>query len=223
MSLVQAIVTEDFALVCGDTRSVNLDGSSRKDTYNKVIRLNKNIIFGVTGDVKDNFKLFDGFCYLHSIYGFVNSEQNFEDLSYNEFINVISNRFTLMSDEHNSNENNVRYNIKSMIAGYNGKCFEVTCFLLVNDNTVSPCVRKLRKKSQNPCDIATLGYTIHDDNLKDFIIEENPKTIRQYKNVLQSTFDIGMKNDKSINNICHFETIRKCDILNGRMDNNKSL
>lgn len=217
MSLVQVIITKKFALVCGDMRSVDDQDNIINENFNKVIKLNKEIIFGCTGNIKDNFKLFDGYCYLHKHYGFVNSEKSFDNISYIDFVNIIVEKFNKMTEEHKDNENNIRYNIKSTICGFNGQEFEATNFLMIDDKSFKPQIKKLIIHPNNPCDIATLGEFSHDDNLRYLILKENPITIRQYKNILQTNFDYCSKTNVSINNICHFEQIRINDLKNEKI------
>ena len=88
MSLVQAVITEKFILVGADSRGIHSDGKI-SETCNKLLKLNKNVIFGCTGGILDNFKLFDGYCYYSDELGLCYSEREF-NITYNEFVESIS-------------------------------------------------------------------------------------------------------------------------------------
>ena len=89
MSIIQAVITDNFCLMSGDSRATYSNNNTCKSGFNKVIKLNNQILFGVTGNPIHCFKLFDGYCFYDTKKGFVNSDKEFDDLSYIEFIGII--------------------------------------------------------------------------------------------------------------------------------------
>lgn len=211
MSLVQGIITDDFALVGAETCATKQNGTTI-DGFNKMIKLNKSIIFGCTGGIKDNFQLFQGFCNYSDESGLVPINTEFI-ISYNEFVNIISRRFIKMCRlKHNTN-NPVSYEIISMICGYNGKEFEITSF---NTNSQEQII-KATKPVDFPYKGANAGKTEHLTELQKLVqetyFEYGYVTLTQYKSILREVFRKGAKIDKGINDDVHFEIIKKKDVI----------
>ena len=84
MSLVQAILTDRFVLAAAETRAVKPDGSIIDDV-NKLIKVNNEVIFGCTGGIEDNYKLFYGFCNYSKQSGLIKMGQPV-NISYIDFV-----------------------------------------------------------------------------------------------------------------------------------------
>lgn len=216
MSLVQAIITEDFLLVGADKRAVRHDGTTTENN-NKLIKLNSNIIFGCTGGAMDNFKLFNGYCYYSDTIGFVNSDEQF-DISYNDFADIISNRFQTMYNEHIDKNHNGHYEICSLVCGYNGNEFEVSLFTMGSTESIPDGIMKVTKSKTFPYKGVNAGKIVHIDKLQKLVEQSYFKygnlTMRQYKNILLDVFESGSKIDKTINNCVCFEKIKRKDVMN---------
>lgn len=48
MSIIQAVITDNFCLMSGDSRATYSNNNTCKSGFNKVIKLNNQILFGVT-------------------------------------------------------------------------------------------------------------------------------------------------------------------------------
>ncbi len=215
MSLVQAIITKDFILVGADKRGIH-PRRGILNNCNKLIKLNNGIIFGCTGGVFDNFKLFDGYCYYSEELGFVNSEDTF-DISYNDFVDVLSNRFSVLYQEHINEKTPKHYDIGSIVCGFNGSQFEVTTFNLGGVSGVIDGIDKVTKAHDFPYKGISSGKPIHIKLLQELIeqgfIKNGNLTIRQYKNIMLEVFEKGSKIDKTINNVVCFEKIKIKDVI----------
>lgn len=214
MSLVQAIITEKFILVGADNRGIHPDGRII-ETCNKLIKLNNNIIFGCTGGILDNFKLFDGYCYYSDKCGLSNSEDKF-NISYNDFVDTISERFNIMLNEQRERKAVHKYEICSMICGYNGKEFEATTFSIGSKYNYPDGIIKVTKAINFPYKGVSAGKVEHLHMLEELVQKTYFKygnvTMRQYKNILYEIFENGATTDETINNIVRFESIRKKDV-----------
>lgn len=60
MSIIQAVITDSICVISGDSRMTNIKTNEHFGGFNKIIKLNKNIMFGVTGDPFDSSELFHG-------------------------------------------------------------------------------------------------------------------------------------------------------------------
>ena len=72
MSIIQSVITDKYCIISGDSRMTYLKDNSVVSGINKIIKLNNSIMFGITGNPYDSFKLFDGFCYYHTLKGVEN-------------------------------------------------------------------------------------------------------------------------------------------------------
>ena len=80
MSLIQAIITDKYAMLCSDTKAYTLSGTHVDDCH-KIIPIGNGIMFGCTGKVSDNYELFEDYCECDGVRF---SSRNFEtSLSYN--------------------------------------------------------------------------------------------------------------------------------------------
>jgi len=215
MSLVQAVITEKFILVGADNRGIHPDGKI-SETCNKLLKLNKNVIFGCTGGILDNFKLFDGYCYYSDELGLCNSNKEF-DITYNDFVDSISNKFNIMLKEQHDKNYAHKYEICSIICGYNGEEFEATTFSLGAKHNYPDGIIKVTKAIDFPYKGINAGETIHMKNLHNLVYKYYIKygniTILQYKNIMHEVFENGEKFDSTINSNIHFENIKKKDVV----------
>ncbi len=215
MSLVQAIISKDFILVGADKRGNYSDGS-KLDNCNKIIKLNNGIIFACTGGILDNFKLFDGYCDHSDLLGLINSENEF-NISYNDFVIEIANRFHKMYQKHIDSTNDIQYDIGSIICGHNGKEFEVTVFSLGGKDESQNGIHKATKPVNFPYKGVSIGEPQHLNMLETLVEQTFFKygelTIRLYKNIMLDVFEQGAKTDSTINNIVCFEKIRRKDVI----------
>ena len=214
MSLVIAVATDTFLLFGADTRGQISQITS--ETQNKLIKLNKNIIFGCTGGILDNFKFFDGFCYYSSKYGLLKSEISFDNLSYNEFIDIMTERFSSFYNEHLDKNNPITYDIGCIIGGHNGEKFELTVFS-IGSKYNQDGIYKFHKPANFPYRGVAMGFAEHINKLNEGVYVichqfANPN-ILQYKNVLKDVFDNGIKIDNTINNNVRFEKIKLKDVI----------
>lgn len=217
MSLVQAVLTKNFILVASDTRALKPDDTIIEN-HNKIIKLNKEIIFGCTGGTLDNYNLFYGFCDYSEKNGFSKLNKEIK-ISYNDFVKSISDKFTKLKSIHDDINNTTKYTILSIICGYNGFDFEATLFSLTQNPEISNGIFVVKRYHDFPYKCITAGKIQHRDEFEKIAnIYHDLKlydftTIRQYKNILTEVFDTGSKTDKEINNNIKFERIRLKDVI----------
>ena len=91
MSLIQAIITDKYAMLCSDTKAYTLNGT-HVDDCRKIIPVGDGIMFGCTGKVSDNYELFEDYCECDGVRF---SSRNFEtSLSYNKVIKRLTLNMT---------------------------------------------------------------------------------------------------------------------------------
>lgn len=212
MSLIQTVITNDFCIISGDSRATYTSDNTYISGFNKIIKLNNQILFGVTGNPINSFKLFDGFCFYDSIKGFINSDKTF-DISYPEFINIIKSRFYKMQKEHI--EGIEEYDLGDIVCGYNGEKFEITTFGLGSKMGLPDGINVAHKAINFPYKCAMVGLPEHINKFQTLTNELHERyliedfSIRQFKNIMQEVVDCGSKFDYTIDNKLNFKTIRK--------------
>ena len=215
MSVVQAIIMKNFLLVGADKRAIYPNGDF-VENHNKLIKLNNEIIFGCTGGTFDNFKLFEGYCNYSKENGFVKVNNDF-NISYNEFVKIISNRLVTIHQEHIDKNIDKKYEIGSIVCGYNGKEFECTIFSVGSKYGFPDGIIKTNKPIDFPYKGVTAGKIIHKEKLEELYEKTYKKygelTLRQCKNIMLDVFEEGSKLDSTINNDVCFETIKKKDVM----------
>lgn len=213
MSIIQAVITDSICVISGDSRMTNIKTNEHFGGFNKIIKLNKNIMFGVTGDPFDSSELFHGYCYYDMANGFLNSDNMF-DISYDDFVNIILNRYNEMYKKHMTNKK--QYDIGDIICGFNGSEFEIITISLGSTIGLPDGVMTVHKAKDFPYKAAIAGLEKHKDNFetlaqKQYFKNKEQLTIRQWKNIMQEVVDDGSKFDNTIDNNLNFETIRKIE------------
>ncbi|MCM1161241.1 MAG: hypothetical protein NC412_08460 [Roseburia sp.] len=204
MSLIQAIITEDFVLAGADKREIGQSGSF-SENFNRLIKINRNIIFGCSGNMENNEELFKDYCTFSSE-GLIRTEKDI-DLSYNEFIEIVSDRFQKTRIKVESNKS-ASYASGSIVCGFNGKEFETTIFNLNNYAENLNCMMKVTKSPNLPYKVIACGNPNHLDRLNILISLYRPSTILQYKNIMKIVFEEGIEFDSTINKNYCFEYIK---------------
>ena len=60
MSLVQAVLCSEFALVCGE-QQLNLTSGGVLHNFRKIFKVNESVIIGLSGAIEDNYYLFQDY------------------------------------------------------------------------------------------------------------------------------------------------------------------
>lgn len=215
--MVQAILTDRFVLAAAETRAVKPDGSIIDDV-NKLIKVNNEVIFGCTGGIEDNYKLFYGFCNYSKQSGLIKMGQPV-NISYIDFVEIIINRFNEMKRIHDDPNNAIKFEIMSVVCGYNGSEFEAILFCLTSNNYIANGITTIHKSSNFPFKCITAGRIEHKeefDRVANYYHENTTcdfSTILQYKNILKEVFSNEAKIDSEINSNIKFETIKLKDVM----------
>lgn len=210
MSLVICTITDNFALMGAEKRGIL--GDKIYENSNKIIKVNKNIIFGCTGGILDNQLLFEDFCEYIDGQGLVKKDCEY-NISYNDFINQISGRFHKLQNIHNDYTKPRKFNIQSIVCGFNGECFEIVCFNLTEDSPESQGIFKATKSTDFPYKGAVAGKIEHLNTLHQLVYLQRPNTVLQYKNIMKDVFEKGVTFDDTINTNYCFEKIRLKDVI----------
>lgn len=214
MSLVQFVLSNNFILVCGDNKAIDEEHNFSSESCNKVIKINKNIIIGCSGNLRDCHELLSKHCDL-SITNGISVKSDKCSLSYHEFISGILRQYEFMEKIHINNFISKKYNFTDVICGFNGREFVANVFSLHLDQSQNQKALLIEIPKRSPYICFCLGEPgqPHYKNLLSKIENRNPTEIIEFQNIMKDVLNEGLKTDRSINNICHFETIQLKDVI----------
>ena len=202
MSLVQAIITKNFILVCGEQKAIMTDGTIRND-YIKIQKLSDTVIIGMTGNIEDNRTLFSEYVNLHL--------KKFDDVqpSYQEVINKTTESFLYITND--ADKCGIEFDVISIVCGWDGSQFTGKCFFHGGDQSKKG-IFDIVPTEKEPYNFVTCGEDRHHDALIKYINMQSSHTILNFKNCFKDVLKEGIKFDETINDKYSFETIRKGDI-----------
>lgn len=209
MSLVQALMCEDYVLVCAEMKAKLDDGRILED-FKKIYKLNDDVIIAFTGTIEDNRYLFQEY---------VTSDLSMKDKitdSLDQVFKAVDLRFKELQTEEYTKILNKKACVHSVICGWNGnRLIGRTYFLGGKDHQG---ITEFYPDVDQPYKLVSCGEGIHFDYLCQKInshIQEYGKSpnIRQGKNIFQDVLDHGITVDDTINNVAIFEQIRRSDKL----------
>ena len=201
MSLVQAYISENFILMCGEQRAILSDGTVNEN-FKKVFKLKDTTIIGITGTIEANIVLFQS--YLHIDGNVLEVSKN--NHTYNEVVLNILNSY--LNNKYYIDKKGVH----SLVCGWDGeKMTGITIFTNDNDPSMRP-INILTPEYPGHIRPVSCGLAIHRDNTMKIAQELNPKNILECKTLFKKVILEGVKIDYSINNNLTFEKIRKVDM-----------
>ena len=218
MSLVQFVLTYNFILVGGDTRGTDINQNIVSETHNKVMKINPNIIIGCSGIAQDAYLLLSNYCTFSREYGLHLKDS--VNLKYEDIISSLNKKFDGMCQIHYDSENETLYDFTVVVCGFNGDEFmamqySISDNLYEKDNGRHPIY--INPKTGLRCFmIGSFQLELHNKNYNDELRKNQPETILQYKNIMKTVFDKGVKFDRTINNLCVFEKIKRKDVIENR-------
>ena len=195
MSLVQAIICNQFVLVCSEQQANLSDGTIRHD-FRKVFKINEAVILGMTGIIQDNYYLFQD--YLTPDFKI---KANCTD-SLDTVFNKVTARFYQM------NAINKQSNVFSLVCGWNGENFEGKTFFMLPSYTENLGISDVKVSDVSQVRLINCGEHNHYDlfiSLKD----KYPFSILGCKNTFRDVLAIGVKFDKTIDENALFEVIKR--------------
>lgn len=116
MGLVQAVICDQFALVCGEQQA-NLDNGGVLHNFKKVYKLNEEVIIGMAGVIEDNYYLFQDYLNID----FTMKEDCPDSLE--EVFEKVTARYKEMVDQGECD-------VFSLVCGWNGSGFEGKAFFV---------------------------------------------------------------------------------------------
>ncbi len=194
MSLVQAVLCSDFALVCGE-QQLNLNSGGVLHNFRKIFKVNEYVIIGLSGVVEDNYYLFQD--YLNVDFTLKEGCQDSLPVVFDR----VSARYREMAEQGECD-------VFSLVCGWNGYGFEGKTFFLSSQFQEENRIADVRPLHEKDAKVISCGDDRHYHNFVEAIYRYGADVYgvqRSFRDVLAR----GVMFDGSIDKNAQFELIRR--------------
>ena len=194
MSLVQAVLCSEFALVCGE-QQLNLTSGGVLHNFRKIFKLNEYVIIGLSGVVEDNYYLFQD--YLNVDFTLKEGCQDSLPVVFDR----VSARYREMAEQGECD-------VFSLVCGWNGYGFEGKTFFLSSQFQEENRIADVRPLHEKDAKVISCGDDRHYHNFVEAIYRYGADVYgvqRSFRDVLAR----GVMFDGSIDKNAQFELIRR--------------
>ncbi|MCI8304621.1 MAG: hypothetical protein HFF52_08345 [Lawsonibacter sp.] len=194
MSLVQAVICDQFALVCGEQR-LNLNNGGVLHNFRKIFKVNKDVIIGLSGAMDDNYYLFQDYLNVD----FTLKEDCRDSLE--EVFDKVSERYREMTEQGECD-------VFSLVCGWNGFGFEAKTFYVNSAFGESSRITAVRPEHEKDAKVISCGDNRHYDNLLAGVYRYGAD-IYGFQRAFRDVLAQGVMFDEFIDKNAQFELIRR--------------
>ena len=194
MSLVQAVICDQFALVCGEQQA-NLDSGGVLHNFKKVFKLTECVIIGLSGVIEDNYYLFQD--YLNVDFTL---KENCQD-SLPVVFDRVSARYREMAEQGECD-------VFSLVCGWNGSGFEAKTYFTSSGSAENNLITDVKPEHEKDAKLISCGDNRHYDNFLDGVYKYGCEIYglqRAFRDVLAK----GVMFDDFIDKNAQFEVIQR--------------
>lgn len=193
MSLVQAVLCDRFALVCGEQQA-NLDNGAVLHNFKKVFKVNENVIIGLSGVIEDNYYLFQD--YLNVDFSLKEGCQD----SLEEVFDRVTARYQEMVAQGECD-------VFSLVCGWDGSGFAAKTFHVDSSGGGSQIV-DVRPAHEKEAKLISCGDNRHYDNFLT-CMQKRGFSVFGLQNTFRDVLAMGVKFDDFIDTNPWFELIQR--------------
>lgn len=194
MSLVQAVLCDRFALVCGE-QQLNLSGGGVLHNFRKIFKVNENVIIGLSGVIEDNYYLFQDYLNVD----FTLKEDCRDSLE--EVFDKVAARYQEMTSQGECD-------VFSLVCGWNGFGFEGKTFYINSQFGEESRITDVRPEHAKDAKLISCGDNRHYDNFLAGVYKYGAD-IRGLQRAFRDTLAQGVMFDEFIDKNAQFEVIRR--------------
>ena len=194
MSLVQAVICDEFVLVGGEQK-LNLSGGGVLHNFRKVFKLNDDVIIGLSGSMDDNYYLFQDYLTID-----FELKGDCPD-SLGEVYDKVTARYQEMADQGECD-------VFSLVCGWNGLGFEGKTFFLNSQFSEENRIDDIRPAHDKDAKVISCGDDRHYDNFV-AAIYRNGADINGLQRSFREVLAQGVMFDDFIDKNAQFELIRR--------------
>ena len=194
MSLVQAVLCDRFALVCGE-QQLNLSSGGVLHNFRKIFKVNENVVIGLSGVIEDNYYLFQDYLNVD----FTLKEDCRDSLE--EVFDKVAARYREMTSQGECD-------VFSLVCGWNGFGFEGKTFYINSQFGEESRVTEVRPEHEKDAKLISCGDNRHYDNFLAGVYKYGAEVYGLQK-AFRDTLAQGVMFDEFIDKNAQFEVIRR--------------
>lgn len=150
MSLVQAVVCDQFVLVCGE-QQLNLSNGGVLHNFRKIFKVNEQVIIGLSGAIEDNYYLFQDYLNVD----FTLKEDCSDSLE--DVFNKVAVRYREMTEQGECD-------VFSLVCGWNGSGFEAKTYFISSGCAENNLITDVKPEHEKDAKLISCGDNRHYDN-----------------------------------------------------------
>ena len=194
MSLVQAVICDEFVFVAGE-QQLNLNSGGVLHNFRKIFKLNENVIIGLSGSMDDNYYLFQDYLTID----FERKEDCPDSLA--EVYDKVVARYREMTEQGECD-------VFSLVCGWNGFGFEAKTFFINSQFGEDSCVTDVKPEHARDAKLISCGDNRHYDNFLAGVYKYGAE-IYGLQRAFRDTLAQGVMFDEFIDRNAQFEVIRR--------------
>lgn len=194
MSLVQAVICDQFALVCGE-QQLTLNNGSVLHNFRKIFKLNEYVMIGLSGSMDDNYYLFQDYLTID----FEIKEGCSDSLM--EVFDKVTARYREMTEQGECD-------VFSLVCGWNGFGFEGKTFYINSQFGEESRITSVRPEHEKDAKLISCGDNRHFDNFMVGVYRYGAELYGLQK-AFRDTLAQGVMFDEFIDKNAQFELIRR--------------
>lgn len=194
MSLVQAVICNEFVFVAGE-QQLQLNSGAVLHNFRKIFRLNDNVIIGLSGSMDDNYYLFQDYLTID-----FELKGDCPD-SLAEVYDKVGARYREMTEQGECD-------VFSLVCGWNGFGFEGKTFYINSQFGEESRIMDVRPEHEKDAKLISCGDNRHYDNFLAGVYKYGAEVYGLQK-AFRDTLAQGVMFDEFINKNAQFEVIRK--------------
>ena len=194
MSLVQAVICDQFTLVCGEQK-LNLNNGGVLHNFRKIFKVNESVIIGLSGAIEDNYYLFQDYLNVD----FTLKEDCPDSLA--EVFNKVTARYREMTEQGECD-------VFSLVCGWNGYGFEGKTFFINSQFGEESRITDVRPEHEKDAKLISCGDNRHFDNFLAGVYRYGAE-VYALQRAFRDTLAQGVMFDEYIDKNAQFELIRR--------------
>lgn len=194
MSLVQAVICDEFVFVAGE-QQLKLNSGAVLHNFRKIFKLNENVIIGLSGSMDDNYYLFQDYLTID-----FELKEDCPD-SLEDVFDKVTARYQEMTEQGECD-------VFSLVCGWNGSSFEAKTFFINSQFGEENRITDVRPEHEKDAKLISCGDDRHYDNFLAGVYRHGAD-INGLQRAFRETLAQGVMFDDFIDKNAQFEVIRK--------------
>ena len=194
MSLVQAVICDEFVFVAGE-QQLKLNSGAALHNFRKIFRLNDNVIIGLSGSMDDNYYLFQDYLTID-----FELKGDCPD-SLAEVYDKVGVRYREMTEQGECD-------VFSLVCGWNGSGFQAKTFHIDSEHAGNSRITDVEPAHEKDGKLISCGDNRHYENFY-YGVSRYGFDINGVQRAFREVLSKGVLFDEFIDKNAQFEVIRR--------------